>query len=60
MSTGRNTQVTTWRRFTAAEKKAYRDRVRRRNNPVIRHLRYHFALGLGSRVPTVRVNGERL
>lgn len=30
MSKGRNTQVTTWRRFTAAEKKAYRLRELKR------------------------------
>lgn len=29
----RSTQVTTWCRFTAAEKKAYRARVRRRQVP---------------------------
>jgi hypothetical protein len=67
MSTGRNTQVTTWRRFTAAEKKAYRARVRRRllrwemgEWAVLPEQRHFFADGLGSRVPTVRVNGERL
>lgn len=26
----KSTQVTTWRRYTAAEKKAYQDRIRRR------------------------------
>jgi hypothetical protein len=84
---GRSTQITTWRRFTAAEKKAYRARVRRRKQgswssrgELIRHLadilgvspehlrvqdsvqprRHHFADNLGSRVPTMRVNGDVL
>jgi hypothetical protein len=68
-----HTQITTWRRFTAAEKKAYRARqMRRRTEAILRDpLAYylfgsepkrthHFADNLGSRVPTMRVNGDVL
>lgn len=91
----RSTQVTTWRRYTAAEKKAYRlrelkrrqrrallkDRVfadlysgRMPDEDAVRALGWasvfaslksfarphHFADNLGSRVPTMRVNGDVL
>jgi hypothetical protein len=59
MSTGRNTQVTTWRRFTAAEKKAYRARVRRRKNWRVQielDGQWHDIPG----ITVTHVNGERL
>lgn len=67
----RSTQVTTWRRFTAAEKKAYQARLRRRpiwiNGQKIMVDRleivrgtFHYADNLGSRVPTMRVNPDVL
>jgi hypothetical protein len=62
----RSTQITTWRRYTAAEKKAYRARVRRRAlDELFSEMRaafraHHFADNLGSRVPTMRVNGDVL
>lgn len=61
----KSTQVTTWRRYTAAEKKAYRARVARRRN-LDRYLEtlispgHFFADNYGSTVPTARVNGELL
>lgn len=68
-----STQVTTWRRYTAAEKKAYRARVRRRQQGWFikatgrtieqwhaEARQHHFADGLGSRVPTQRVNRDFL
>jgi len=58
MTSGRNTQVTTWPRYTAAEKKAYRARVARRFPFAIP--RHHFADNFGSGVPTARVNGDVL
>lgn len=66
------TQVTTWRRYTAAEKKAYQARRKRRSEGVRVELwigdewrqipvsRFHLADNYGSRVPTARVNGEGL
>jgi hypothetical protein len=66
-----STQVTTWRRYTAAEKKAYRARELKRRSggrgltaglwieDEIRHF-HHFADNFGSGVPTLPVNGERL
>lgn len=67
-----STQVTTWRRYTAAEKKAYHQRrfwrgegvrqvlVDQHVRELIRERRHHFADNYGSRVPTARVNGEVL
>lgn len=73
----RSTQVTTWRRYTVAEKKAYRAREERRYEALLEGFgvtraewegfvvesilrRHHFADNLGSRVPTMRVNGDVL
>lgn len=68
----RSTQITTWRRYTAAEKKAYRARQRRRKDRFLvatgrtveqwhtEARRHPFADNLGSRVPTMRVNGDVL
>lgn len=39
----KSTQVTTWRRYTTAEKKTYQDRVRRRRETVV--LRFAESLG---------------
>jgi hypothetical protein len=59
----RSTQITTWRRYTAAEKKAYRARQMRRHCLWLESIfgevfpkRHHFADNLGSRVPAPRVN----
>lgn len=83
-----HSQLTTWRRYTAVEKKAYRARQLRRGmnrhalksqvfadiysgrtpdpkimamlNATATRVRHHFADNLGSRAPTVRVNGDVL
>lgn len=66
------TQVTTWRRYTAAEKKAYQARRKRRSEGVRVELwigdewrqipvsRFHFADNYGSRIPTPRPRSEYL
>lgn len=70
-------QVTTWRKYTQAEKKAYRARQARRKAwrvqielnslwhdvpfvPGSMRVTHHFADNFGSRVPTVRVDGDVL
>lgn len=71
-----STQVTTWRRYTKREKKAYQARVARRragtrtvllNGHRVEVSRFEFQRGtfnfadnLGSRVPTARVNEDVL
>jgi len=64
-----STQVTTWRKYTQSEKKAYQARLRRRRvTQVLPPLQqtprpgtlHFFADNLGSRVPTARVNGQVL
>jgi hypothetical protein len=57
------TQVTTMRRYTKREKKAYQLRKKVRAVTMIFPIvgrRHYFADGLGSRVPTMRVNPDVL
>lgn len=60
------TQVTTWRKYTQAEKQEYRARMRRREitaymrEKAAEIHRHYFADNFGSRVPTACVNGDIL
>ena len=62
----KSTQVTTWRRYTAAEKKAYRARLARRRGGltadrwIADEIRHFFADNMGRRVPTIRPRGDVL
>lgn len=61
----RNTQVTTWPRYTKREKQAYQARLRLRRamrlfNEAFPPNRHHFADNWGRGVPTARVDGEVL
>jgi hypothetical protein len=63
----RSTQITTWPRYTKAQKRAFRARqVRRKKSwvlafpPLQQTRKHHFADNQGSRVPTISPKGDVL